>query len=87
MAFDLTCTGLGRKIICDGTDVMTGYAGGLLSQFPCMRMEQASNRDELIRRCAGSVDGIIYHTVQFCDNYAYEYAWLKNLAGPSHASA
>lgn len=22
--------------------------------------------------------GIIYHTVQFCDNYAYEYAWLKN---------
>ena len=78
VAFDLTCTGLGRKIICDGTDVMTGYAGGLLSQFPCMRMEQASNRDELIRRCAGSVDGIIYHTVQFCDNYAYEYAWLKN---------
>ncbi len=22
--------------------------------------------------------GIIYHTVQFCDNYAYEYVWLKN---------
>ena len=78
VAFDLTCTGLGRKIICDEADVMAGYAGGLLSQFPCMRMEQASNRDELIRRCAGSVDGIIYHTVQFCDNYAYEYAWLKN---------
>ena len=43
-----------------------------------MRMEQASDRDELIRRFAGSVDGIIYHTVQFCDNYAYEYAWLKD---------
>ena len=42
-----------------------------------MRMEQAANRDELIRRFAGSVDGIVYHTVQFCDNYAYEYAWLK----------
>ena len=39
--------------------------------------EQAAGRDELIRRSAGSVDGIIYHTVQFCDNYAYEYAWLK----------
>ena len=36
-----------------------------------------AGRDELIRRSAGSVDGIIYHTVQFCDNYAYEYAWLK----------
>ena len=34
--------------------------------------------DELIRRFAGSVDGVIYHTVQFCDNYAYEYAWLKS---------
>ena len=77
VAFDLTCTGLGRKILVDEVDVMTGYARGLLSQFPCMRMEQAANRDELIRRSAGSVDGIIYHTVQFCDNYAYEYAWLK----------
>ena len=77
MAFDLTCTGLGRKILVDENAVMTGYARGLLSQFPCMRMEQAANRDELIRRSAGSVDGIIYHTVQFCDNYAYEYAWLK----------
>lgn len=77
VAFDLTCTGLGRKILVDEVDVVTGYARGLLSQFPCMRMEQAANRDELIRRSAGSVDGIIYHTVQFCDNYAYEYAWLK----------
>ena len=43
-----------------------------------MRMEQAAGRDELIRRYADSVDGVIYHTVQFCDNYAYEYAWLKS---------
>ena len=77
MAFDLTCTGLGRKIFCDESEVLKSYARGLLSQFPCMRMEQASNRDEMIRRYADSVDGIIYHTVQFCDNYAYEYAWLK----------
>ena len=78
VAFDLTCTGLERKILVEEDDVMTGYARGLLSQFPCMRMEQASNRDELIRRYADSVDGILYHTVQFCDNYSYEYAWLKN---------
>ncbi len=56
---------------------MTGYVRGLLGQFPCMRMEQAANRDELIRQSGGSVDGVIYHTVQFCDNYAYEYAWIK----------
>ncbi len=78
VAFDLTCTGLGRKLLYEPENVMTGYVRGLLSQFPCMRMEKATGRDELIRRYADSVDGIIYHTVQFCDNYAYEYAWQKN---------
>ena len=78
VAFDLTCTGVGRRLFWDEKEPMKEYARGLLSQFPCMRMEQAANRDELIRRYADSVDGIIYHTVQFCDNYAYEYAWLKD---------
>ena len=77
VAFDLTCTGLGRKILVEEKELLTGYTRGLLSQFPCMRMEQAANRDELIRRSVGSVDGIIYHTVQFCDNYAYEYVWIR----------
>lgn len=81
MAFDLTCTGLGRKILYSEEEPLGEYARGLLSQFPCMRMEQAANRDELIRRYGDSVDGIIYHTVQFCDNYAYEYAWLKSWMG------
>ena len=78
VAFDLTCTGVGRRLFWDKKEPLKEYARGLLSQFPCMRMEQAANRDELIRRYADSVDGIIYHTVQFCDNYAYEYAWLKD---------
>ena len=77
LAFDLTCTGLRRKYLLEPDQVLTGYTRGLLSQFPCMRMEAASGRDELIERYAGSVDGVIYHTVQFCDNYSYEYAWLK----------
>lgn len=81
VAFDLTCTGLGRKILYSEAEPLGEYARGLLSQFPCMRMEQAANRDELIRRYGDSVDGIIYHTVQFCDNYAYEYAWLKSWMG------
>ena len=78
VAFDLTCTGVGRRLFWDEKEPLKEYVRGLLSQFPCMRMEQAANRDELIRRYADSVDGIIYHTVQFCDNYAYEYAWLKD---------
>ena len=33
VAFDLTCTGLGRKIIVEEENVLEGYARGLLSQF------------------------------------------------------
>lgn len=78
VAFDLTCTGLSRKLLLEEEDILTGYTRGLLSQFPCMRMEEAADRDGLVQKYADSVDGIIYHTVQFCDNYAYEYAWLKD---------
>lgn len=79
IAFDLTCTGLMRKYIVEPEQILTGYTRGLLSQFPCMRMEAAAGRDELITRYAESTDGIIYHTIQFCDNYSYEYAWLKKI--------
>ena len=79
VAFDLTCTGLDRKILVEEDQVMTGYVRGLLNQFPCMRMEAAAGRDQLIQKYADSADGVIYHTVQFCDNYSYEYAWLKGI--------
>lgn len=79
VAFDVTCTGLVRKLLLEEDNVLFGYTRGLLSQFPCMRMEEASNRDQLIKDYADSADGIIYHTVQFCDNYSYEYAWLKEV--------
>ena len=77
VAFDLTCTGLKRKCLLEREQILTGYTRGLLTQFPCLRMEQSAGREELIRRYSDSVDGIIYHTVQFCDNYSYEYAWQK----------
>lgn len=79
IAFDLTCTGIMRKYLLEPGHVLEGYTRGLLSQFPCMRMEEAAGRDKLIERYAQSSDGIIYHTVQFCDNYSYEYAWLKKV--------
>lgn len=79
VAFDITCTGLDRKLLYEKDNVFTGYVRGLLSQFPCMRMETAANRDLLIQKYADSADGIIYHTVQFCDSYSYEYAWLKEI--------
>lgn len=76
VVFDLTCTGVERKLLLE-KDVLHGYVRGLIGQFPCMRMEAAANRELLLERYLDMADGIIYHTVQFCDNYSYEYAWLK----------
>lgn len=42
IAFDLTCTGIMRKYLLEPGHVLEGYTRGLLSQFPCMRMEEAA---------------------------------------------
>ena len=76
-AFNLTCTGIRHQFEMTEEPILRILSRGLLNQFPCMRMTDTANRDALIRKFADSVDGIIYHTVQFCDNYSYEYAWLK----------
>lgn len=79
IAFDMTCTGITR----DFTDsfgsegiafsTLDRYAAALLKQFPCMRMQEADTRlKNLLSQ--NDFDGIIYHTVKFCDNYSYEYA-------------
>lgn len=76
VVFDFTCTGVERKLLLE-KEVLHGYARGLMGQFPCMRMEAAANREQMLERYLDTADGIIYHTVQFCDNYSYEYAWLR----------
>ena len=75
--FDLTCTGLKREFQIDTDKVVFSYASALLNQIPCMRMTKAVNRENYAEGLKDEVDGIIYHTVKFCDNYGYEYAWLK----------
>ncbi len=59
------------------------YARQLLTQIPCMRMTDCSPRERLLKSFEDRLDGIIFHTVQFCDNYSYEYAALHgNLSVP-----
>jgi predicted CoA-substrate-specific enzyme activase len=60
-------------------DLMDWYAGELLGQIPCMRMEDRTGRRALYRD--PNLRGIIYHTVKFCDFYSFEYAQLKAEAG------
>lgn len=53
------------------------YAAALLGQIPCMRMAVTRGREDYIRGMSGDLDGIVYHTVKFCDMYSYEYTDLK----------
>lgn len=75
---DDTCSGPRRLCRTDETprsreQFFEQYAGLLLEQFPCMRMEQVKKR----KAEDPSVRGIIYHTMKFCDYYSFEYASLR----------
>jgi predicted CoA-substrate-specific enzyme activase len=48
------------------------YAGALLNQMPCMRMDDVSERERL--HGERGQRGVIYHTMKFCDYYGFEYA-------------
>ena len=75
--FDLTCTGLGRNFSVSKEAPLTSYAAALLNQIPCMRMLKAASRQNLVDGFTDRLDGILYHTVKFCDSYSYEYADFK----------
>lgn len=47
------------------------YADALLNQLPCMRMADAGERTRLVG--APGQQGVIYHTMKFCDYYGFEY--------------
>ncbi|MCD7982129.1 MAG: acyl-CoA dehydratase activase [Clostridiales bacterium] len=77
ITLDLTCTGICREYRADGENVLQSYADSLLNQLPCMRMHRSDGRKQRLSELADDLDGIIYHTVKFCDIYSYEYADLK----------
>ena len=81
--FDLTCNGSARTVFQEqaarntASDTLSGYAFRLLNQIPCMRMTRASDRVTLLDGFTDRLDGILYHTVKFCDNFSFEYADFK----------
>ncbi len=77
ITFDLTCTAQARAFTPERDDLLRSYAWELLNQIPCLRMAKGTNRETFLKNMAEQTDGIIYHTVQFCDIYAYEYTKLK----------
>ena len=84
-ARNLTCVSgrdLGHSVPPETQDfhqLMDWYAGQLLAQTPCMRMEDITGRKKLFND--PDLAGIIYHTIKFCDFYSFEYSRIKDEAG------
>ena len=77
IAFDITCTNAFRRFVPRKTDTLAQYAHDVLAQLPCARMRDISPRKDFFDRVLPQIDGLVYHTVQFCDMYSYEYSDLK----------
>ncbi|WBY63932.1 acyl-CoA dehydratase activase [Thermocaproicibacter melissae] len=75
---DLTCAGAEREFSppAEGEDLILNYTKQLLKQMPCLRMGDISARQRHIDEVVSQTDGVIYHTVKFCDIYSYEYSTL-----------
>ena len=77
IAFDVTCTNAFRRFVPRKTDTLAHYAHDVLTQLPCARMRDISPRKAFFDHVLPQIDGLVYHTVQFCDMYSYEYSDLK----------
>lgn len=77
IAFDITCTNAFRRFVPRKTDTLAHYAHDVLTQLPCARMRDISPRKAFFDHVLPQIDGLVFHTVQFCDMYSYEYSDLK----------
>lgn len=76
--FDMSCTGFARSFeLREGEEPVRSYAWELLNQLPCLRMVEASGRERFIEGYLDRLEGIICHSVKFCDMYSFEYIKLK----------
>ena len=83
VVFNASCSGQKNRFYLpplanDEEGILAAFISGVFSKYPCMRMISGSERADGLKKMAAEAeaDGIIYHTIKFCDNYAYEYAGL-----------
>lgn len=83
---DLTCSNNREVLPIDAgeddslDDILLKYAKALMSQIPCMRMQDIKSREALLE--SENCIGIIYSTIKFCDYYDFEFSKLKHLKTP-----
>lgn len=75
---DLTCCGNRSVVKPAGVSEKfdaESYAAELMAQPPCLRMDKPRKLSPLFND--SRLTGVVYHTVAFCDYYAFEYDRLR----------
>ncbi len=83
VVYEDLCTGskFFDLVIRNSQDVIASLSEAYLNRSPCARMMQIKERAEQISKTAEKfkVDGIIYHSLKFCDTCLYDVPTLKTL--------
>ena len=83
VVYEDLCTGskLFDLVIKDSPDLLASLSEAYLNRTPCARMMQINERADHIYKTAEKfkVDGIIHHSLKFCDTYLYDVPTLKKI--------
>jgi len=83
VVYEDLCTGskLFDLVIKDSPDLLASLSEAYLNRTPCARMMQINERADQIYKTAAKfkVDGIIHHSLKFCDTYLYDVPTLKKI--------
>ncbi|NVM17416.1 MAG: 2-hydroxyacyl-CoA dehydratase [Candidatus Lokiarchaeota archaeon] len=83
VVYEDLCTGskFFDLVIEDSQDVLASLSEAYLNRTPCARMMKIKERAEQIYKTAEKfkVNGIIHHSLKFCDTYLYDVPALKTM--------
>ncbi|MFX0010273.1 MAG: 2-hydroxyacyl-CoA dehydratase subunit D [Candidatus Hermodarchaeota archaeon] len=83
VVYEELCTGskFFDLVVEESQDVVASLSKAYLNRTPCARMMKIKERAEQIYRVADKfkIDGVIHHSLKFCDTYLYDVPRLKTL--------
>ena len=83
IVYEDLCTGskFFDLVIKESQDMLASLSEAYLNRTPCARMMQITERAEQISKTAEKfkVDGVIHHSLKFCDTYLYDVPALKTM--------
>ena len=83
VVYEDLCTGskFFDLVIKNSPDLLASLSEAYLNRTPCARMMQINERADQIYKTAEKfkVDGIIHHSLKFCDTYLYDVPALKKI--------